>query len=96
VNIIEKIETGCVTIDTAEQPNLQNICRRLDPKQQIITMFAENYTPINCRSSLEGVFHFSYQVRIWILFRMAIGSIFSFIFFCGKTIFRGISPSNLA
>ncbi|XP_023330800.1 uncharacterized protein LOC111703156 [Eurytemora carolleeae] len=26
-------------------------------------MFAENYTPINCRSSLEGVFQFTYQFR---------------------------------
>ena len=54
---------GCVTLENGEVPILQNICRRLDPKQQIITMFAENYTPINCRSSLEGVFHFSYQVK---------------------------------
>ena len=54
---------GCVTLEKGEEPTLQNICRRFDVRQQIITMFAENYTPINCRSSLEGVFHFSYQVN---------------------------------
>ena len=62
VNIIEKQETGCVTLENGEIPTLQNICRRMDPETQLITFFAENYTPINCRSSLEGVFHFAYQV----------------------------------
>ena len=55
---------GCVTLDQYDQPNLESVCRRLDPDQQIITFFAENYTPINCRSSMEGVFHFAYQVRL--------------------------------
>jgi len=26
-------------------------------------MFSESYTPINCRSSIEGVFQFTYQDR---------------------------------
>ena len=62
VNIVEKQETGCVTLENGEIPTLQNICKRMDPETQLITLFAENYTPINCRSSLEGVFHFAYQV----------------------------------
>lgn len=53
---------GCVNVDSDVIPSLENICRRLNPKQQIITYFKENYTPVNCRSSLEGVFHFAYQV----------------------------------
>ena len=56
------ILAGCVTLERGESPTLQNICRRMDPDTQLITLFAENYTPINCRSSLEGVFHFAYQV----------------------------------
>ena len=57
---------GCVTVNKNSEraTSLEEVCRRLDPDQQIITMFAENYTPINCRSSLEGVFHFAYQVSI--------------------------------
>ncbi|TRY74582.1 hypothetical protein TCAL_04595 [Tigriopus californicus] len=47
----------------SEEPTLENVCSRLNPLSQIITLFAENYTPINCRSSLEGVFHFAYQNR---------------------------------
>ncbi len=69
VNILEKIETGCVTPSRRFGQNdnglysLDRICRQLDPEQQIITLFAENYSPINCRSALEGVFHFAYQNR---------------------------------
>lgn len=58
---------GCVTLDAREPPTLENVCRRLDPDSQIITLFAENYTPLNCRSSLEGVFHFAYQVQMNII-----------------------------
>ena len=53
---------GCVNLDPSEEPSLENVCRNLDPESQIITLFAENYTPVNCRSALEGVFHFAYQV----------------------------------
>ena len=51
-----------MTLDRFENPTLENVCRRLDSETQIITLFAENYVPLNCRSSLEGVFHFAYQV----------------------------------
>jgi len=63
VNIIEKQESGCVTLRNNERPTLENVCKELDSEQQIITLFKENYSPINCRSSLEGVFHFSFQDR---------------------------------
>jgi len=63
VNIIEKRESGCVTLSGNEKAKLEQVCKRLDDDSQVITLFAENYTPINCRSSLEGVFHFDYQNR---------------------------------
>ena len=53
---------GCVNLNGAEKVTLEKVCKRLDDESQVITLFAENYTPINCRSSLEGVFHFAYQV----------------------------------
>ncbi len=46
-----------------EPATLERVCSQLDPDSQIITLFAENYTPVNCRSALEGVFHFAYQNR---------------------------------
>jgi len=63
VNILEKIESGCVSFENGQEPDMDVICRKLNKKQQLITLFRENYTPINCRSSLEGVFHFAYQNR---------------------------------
>ena len=58
------ILAGCVS-DFDHLPSIEEVCRNLDKKQQLITLFAENYSPINCRSSLEGVFHFDYQVTLF-------------------------------
>jgi hypothetical protein len=62
VNVLEKIETGCIDVPHYEA-SLERLCRNLDNSQQIITFFAENYVPVNCRSSLEGVWNFAYQNR---------------------------------
>lgn len=51
-----------MNLPSHERATLETVCRELDPESQIITLFAENYTPLNCRSALEGVFHFAYQV----------------------------------
>lgn len=42
---------------------VENVCRSLDPRQQLITLFSENYVPVNCRSALEGVWNFAYRNR---------------------------------
>ncbi|XP_039296192.1 uncharacterized protein LOC111047730 [Nilaparvata lugens] len=63
VNVLEKIESVCVTLQKNEQPTVENVCRSLYKHQHIITLFSENPVPVNCRSSVEGVFHFAYQNR---------------------------------
>ncbi|XP_049805341.1 uncharacterized protein LOC126248419 [Schistocerca nitens] len=63
VNVLEKIETPCVTIGANEEPTVERVCRGLHSDQQLITLFSENYVPVNCRSSLEGVWQFAYQNR---------------------------------
>lgn len=64
VNVLEKIESGCVTLRPNQEPSVKTVCsRNLDPEQQLITLFSENYVPVNCRSSLEGVWKFGYQNR---------------------------------
>lgn len=45
-----------------EEPTVERVCRELNPDQHIVTLFSENYVPVNCRSSLEGVWQFAYQV----------------------------------
>lgn len=67
MNIFEKIEGTCV--DGIEgEPTIESVCRGIRSDQQLITLFNENYIPINCRSSLEGVWQFAYQVRFsWMI-----------------------------
>ena len=43
--------------------NLAFVVIRIPKDGQVVTMFSESYTPINCRSSIEGVFQFTYQDR---------------------------------
>jgi len=62
VNIIEKKESGCIQLPRGQR-NWENICDRIAPDQQLVTMFSESYSPINCRSSIEGVFQFTNQQR---------------------------------
>ncbi|KAJ8920205.1 hypothetical protein NQ315_011866 [Exocentrus adspersus] len=62
VNVLDKMETSCISMPEHEA-TVQNVCRVLDPHQQMITLFSENYVPVNCRSSLEGVWNFAYQNR---------------------------------
>ncbi|CAG9831490.1 unnamed protein product [Diabrotica balteata] len=62
VNVLEKMETSCISLP-AEQASVETVCRGLDVHQQLVTLFSENYIPVNCRSSLEGVWNFAYQNR---------------------------------
>lgn len=52
----------CVNLPSGVVPSVENVCRGLRSDQQLITLFSENYVPYNCRSSLEGVWQFAYQV----------------------------------
>ncbi|EDS36537.1 conserved hypothetical protein [Culex quinquefasciatus] len=63
LNVFEKFETPCITLDRNEQPTIERICRTLRKDQQLITLFNKNFHPMSCRSSLEGVWHFAYQNR---------------------------------
>ncbi|KAG4078615.1 hypothetical protein HA402_015205 [Bradysia odoriphaga] len=63
LNVFEKIESPCVTLLPNEEPTIERVCIGIRDDQQLITLFNENYVPINCRSSLEGVWQFAYQNR---------------------------------
>ncbi|KAL7020578.1 hypothetical protein ACKWTF_011577 [Chironomus riparius] len=62
-NIFEKLESPCVNINSGEVPTFENVCKGIRRDQQLITYFNENYVPLLCRSSLEGVWQFAYQNR---------------------------------
>lgn len=57
------IIVSCVNLPNGIEPTVDNVCRGLNANQQLVTLFSENYVPVNCRSSLEGVWQFAYQVR---------------------------------
>ncbi|XP_002137422.3 uncharacterized protein udt isoform X1 [Drosophila pseudoobscura] len=63
LNVFEKYEGPCLSLPPGQKPTVENICRNIKDDQQLITLFNENFVPINCRSSLEGVWHFTYQNR---------------------------------
>ncbi|XP_014230811.1 uncharacterized protein LOC106655109 [Trichogramma pretiosum] len=63
INVLEKLETSCVNLAPHEEPTVASVCKGLRADQQLITLFSENYVPVNCRSSLEGVWQFAYQNR---------------------------------
>lgn len=63
LNVFEKVETPCVSLSSQESPTVERVCRGINREQQLITLFNENPIPINCRSSLEGVWQFAYQNR---------------------------------
>ena len=56
------VPAGCVNLANGEEPTVERVCRELNTDQHLITLFSENYVPVNCRSSLEGVWQFAYQV----------------------------------
>lgn len=56
----------CVNLPPNVNATEENVCGGLRSDQQLITLFSENYKPVNCRSSLEGVWQFAYQVIIYL------------------------------
>lgn len=60
INVLEKIETECQSMGN-ERPTIENVCRYLSNEEKYVTLFSKHPTPKNCRSSLEGVWKFSYQ-----------------------------------
>uniref|UniRef100_A0A8D9EFD8 DUF7044 domain-containing protein n=1 Tax=Cacopsylla melanoneura TaxID=428564 RepID=A0A8D9EFD8_9HEMI len=64
VNVLEKMDSGCVSLRPGVTPTVDNVCKKLASDQSLVTLFSENYVPVNCRSSLEGVWQFAYQVNL--------------------------------
>lgn len=55
-----------MSLNPNETESADKICQFQDT--QLNTLFSENYIPVNCRSSLEGVWQFAYQVIIILAF----------------------------
>ena len=53
----------CIDSGNGLEPTIENVCGGLREDKKKITLFSEHYVPVNCRSSLEGMWHFASQVR---------------------------------
>ncbi|XP_060650234.1 uncharacterized protein LOC132787301 [Drosophila nasuta] len=62
-NVFEKLESECVSLAPGEEPTVENVCKVTKDDQRLITLFNENYVPTDCRSSLDGIWHFTHQNR---------------------------------
>ncbi|KAK9732320.1 hypothetical protein QE152_g12949 [Popillia japonica] len=59
VNVLDKIEKTCMNIAEGEEVSIERVCKNVEQDQSLTTLFAENYTPVNCRSSIEGMYNFA-------------------------------------
>lgn len=62
-NVFEKIEGGCVKLEAGKEPTVQLVCNDINDDQYLVTLFNNDYIAMNCLSSIQGVWQFSYQVR---------------------------------
>ena len=53
----------CINLASGVEPTIKNVCSGLREDQETITLFSDHYVPVDCRFSLEGMWHFAYQVR---------------------------------
>lgn len=60
ISNFKNISGVCMSLNPNEVESNDKICQFQDT--QLHTLFSENYIPVNCRSSLEGVWQFAYQV----------------------------------
>ncbi|KAG5670009.1 hypothetical protein PVAND_000296 [Polypedilum vanderplanki] len=56
-NIFESLQSPCIN----DKPIFENICKEIKNDQKLITHFKLDYIPLICRSSIQGVYQFSYQ-----------------------------------
>ncbi|XP_053209931.1 uncharacterized protein LOC128393713 [Panonychus citri] len=62
LNVLEKIDGGCVSLSQGVRASLGEVCRSADLNAELITMFSTNPQGRNCKSSLEGVWSFGYRL----------------------------------
>uniref|UniRef100_A0A1A9WQ33 Uncharacterized protein n=1 Tax=Glossina brevipalpis TaxID=37001 RepID=A0A1A9WQ33_9MUSC len=53
VNVFEKYEGPCVFLSTGIKLTVENACKGIKADQQLITLFYENFVPINCHWKAE-------------------------------------------
>lgn len=71
VNVLEKIESTCLSLKAGDEANVETVCRGLKNDQHLITLFSENSVPVslNCFFVLLRFFlHYMWLVDTLIIF----------------------------
>ncbi|KAK2182820.1 hypothetical protein NP493_335g04014 [Ridgeia piscesae] len=58
-NILQYKMSTCVS---SSKPTLADVCNTIDPQLEHLTMFKKTTEIVNCKTTFEGMFHFSYEV----------------------------------
>ncbi|XP_047491560.1 uncharacterized protein LOC125040845 [Penaeus chinensis] len=63
-NVMERLDSFCITPESrSSAPTASSICGWLDDRTEGYVMFRLDPSPINCRPSVHGLFHFAWQNR---------------------------------
>lgn len=62
LNVLEKIEGGCINDVIGNKLSLENVCSATSFDSELITLFSTSPQGKNCKSSLEGVWQFGYRL----------------------------------
>ncbi|XP_071546412.1 LOW QUALITY PROTEIN: uncharacterized protein [Panulirus ornatus] len=62
-NILERLESPCITRQGLKEASTSSVCAWLTDKRNGYIMFRQDPSPLNCRSAIHGLYHFSWQNR---------------------------------
>jgi len=62
VNIIQYKQSTCVSPTGNRAPKFDDICQAIVPQSDLLTMFRVTLQTVNCKTTWEGTFGFSYEV----------------------------------
>ncbi|CAF1503268.1 unnamed protein product [Rotaria magnacalcarata] len=60
---IRKSSCGETTSLSTNQMNFDDLCRTIDNKSEFITLFSKSYSAEECRRTIYGTYHFTYEFR---------------------------------
>ncbi|CAF4667995.1 unnamed protein product, partial [Rotaria sp. Silwood2] len=63
-NIIQLRKSSCEEITLlTNQMNFEELCRTIDEQSEFITLFSKSYSAEECRRTMYGTYHFTYEFR---------------------------------
>lgn len=61
-NVLQTKSGSCLNTDKNVQPTLEEACSDIRPNSDVQTLFRTTLITINCKSTFEGTYHFTYEI----------------------------------